>query len=185
MAKKSHKPVKRKAAIAKLPADALYATPGTPECLKLDVLQAHMHLLPRVETPVTNRFTPGLYLREIRVPAGTLVITKIHLTEHPFIVSQGTISVCDENEGVRRISAPYTGITKPGTRRLCYCHTDVVWTTCHATNETDVDKIEAQIIMPHDIDVEALNAGQSALLAEAINPVKQLLSDSTLTPQTT
>jgi uncharacterized protein YbdZ (MbtH family) len=99
-----------------------------------------------LDFPVVNRFTPGLYLREVSVPAGSLVVTKIHKTEHPFVVSKGKISVWTEDKGVVQIEAPYTGITKPGTRRVCFCHTDTVWTTFHPTTETDLEKLEADLI---------------------------------------
>ena len=36
----------------------------------------------------------------------------------------------------------------PGTKRAVYAHPDVVWTTIHLTNETDLDKIEAEVIAP-------------------------------------
>ena len=175
---KAKKSTRGKRQIATVPPHCLYATPGTAECHKLDVLEARMHLLPETEIPVVHLCTPGLYLRQVTCPAGTLIITKIHLTEHPFIVSKGTISVWTEAEGVKRLSAPYTGVSKAGTRRLCYCHTEVVWTTCHATDETDPDKIESQIILPHPIDVEALNADQCALLEGAFSPVALMITDA-------
>lgn len=105
---------------------------------------------PRAVLPVKHIFTPGLYSREIFMPKGTLVTSKIHKTEHPYVISMGVVSVWTEMDGVINIAAPYSGITKPGTRRLIYVHEDCIWTTFHPTNHTDVDKIEEDIIEKHD-----------------------------------
>jgi hypothetical protein len=104
---------------------------------------------PRAECPVIHRFTPGLSIREIHVPAGTLATSMEHLTEHPFVLSKGRVRIISETEGSVTYDAPLTGITLAGTRRVVYAETDVVWTTFHATTETDVDKIGAAILAPH------------------------------------
>lgn len=98
---------------------------------------------------VTHRFTPGLYIREILMPTGSILTSKIHKTEHPYVISKGKVSVWTEKEGSVKLEAPHTGITKPGTRRLLYVNEDTIWTTFHPTNETDVSKIEEQIIESH------------------------------------
>lgn len=98
--------------------------------------------LPLVDQPLVHRWTPGLYVRQITNPAGSLVTTEIHKTEHPFFVLQGVVTVRGP-EGTREIVAPFSGITMPGTRRLIFagrldahgepCETaDVVWVTVHA-----------------------------------------------------
>lgn len=104
----------------------------------------------RVEMPVKHRFTPGIYSREIHIPAGTMLTSAIHRTEHPFVISKGRIAVISENEGRVIYEAPHHGVTKPGTRRLLHAETDTVWTTFHATEETDVQKICDTILEPYD-----------------------------------
>ncbi len=116
----------------------------------LDELEQAMMLCPAVEAPVTHTFTPGLYCRTIFFPAGCFATSKIHLTEHPFVLAAGSMMVWMENEGWKRVDAPFMGITKPGTRRLGYMLTDCIWTTFHATTLTDVDEIEREIILKHD-----------------------------------
>lgn len=100
--------------------------------------------------PVTHRFTPGLYIREIFMPAGALITSAVHKTEHPYVVSAGRCFVYLENE--RRwelIQAPHTGITKPGTRRFLIVVYDTLWTTFHVTAKTDVGEIEDEILAPN------------------------------------
>ena len=117
----------------------------------LDELEASLvHSgLPKAECPVTHRFTPGMYIREIFIPAGTLLTSMEHRYEHPFVISQGRIRVTSEKEGCVTYQAPHTGITRPGTRRALYAETDVIWTTFHVTEETDVEKIGQAILAPH------------------------------------
>lgn len=117
----------------------------------LDELEVAMAKLPQVDLPVVHRFTDGLYIREIQIPAGTILTSMTHKTEHPFVLSQGSIMVTSDNEGSVVYEAPYTGITKPNTRRALKALTDVVWTTFHVTNETDIDKIGEQILEPKDM----------------------------------
>jgi hypothetical protein len=128
----------------------------------LDQLEVTMMQLPAAECPVVHRFTPGLYIREITMPAGSLITSKIHKTEHPFTVSKGRVSVLTDLNEWQEIEAPYTGITKPGTRRVLYVHEDTVWTTYHPlgemqvgdlgglTDQEKVDRIEGDIIEKHD-----------------------------------
>lgn len=102
-----------------------------------------------VEIEPVHRFAQGIYAREITIPAGTLLTGKIHRTQHLNVISAGDISVWTEGEPVRRIKAPYTFVAEPGTRRVGYAHADTVWTTIHATTETDLERLEATLIEPH------------------------------------
>jgi len=101
------------------------------------------------QLPTTHRFTPGLYIREITMPTGTVLVTEHHITEHPFVVSKGYCSVYNPlvAEWVH-LKAPHTGITKPGTKRFLIVHEETIWTTFHPTDETDVETIENTIFAP-------------------------------------
>lgn len=116
---------------------------------RLDALEAELLRHPQVEIPPRHYFAKGLYAREITIPRGTLLTGKIHTTQHLNIISQGEISVLTEH-GPKRVKAPCTLVSPPGTKRAGYAHEDTVWTTIHAnpTDETDVDKLEALLITP-------------------------------------
>jgi hypothetical protein len=116
-----------------------------------------------VDCPVKHMFTNGMYIREIFMPAGSLITSKIHKTEHPYTVSYGVVAVSVDGGDWDEITAPYTGITKPGTRRLLYVIEDCIWTTYHPLDdmksefndleaeeqEEIVNKIEEKILEPH------------------------------------
>lgn len=116
---------------------------------ELEQFMVNQPVLP--ECPVEHRFTPGLYSRTIYMGAGRLVASKIHRTEHQFVVSQGRLKVWTEQAGWVEMQAPIVGITKPGTRRALLILEDTVWTTFHPTPLTNVAEIEAEIIEPHDL----------------------------------
>lgn len=101
--------------------------------------------------PLEHVFTPGLYRRTLRLPAGGLFTTVIHLTEHQYVVTQGRVSIFIDGEGWVELAAGHMGITKAGTRRVMYTHEDTVWTTFHANPDDckDPDAIEARITAPH------------------------------------
>lgn len=123
---------------------------------------AIMQNLPAVELPLEHHFTPGLYTRTIHIPAGTILTSKIHRTEHPFVVHKGRLLVVDDDNGPVEIAAPHMGITKPGTRRVVKALEDCVWSTFHAigemgigdlaglTQDEKLERIEAAIIIKHD-----------------------------------
>ena len=95
--------------------------------------------------PLNHHFADGLYIREMHGIKGTVVVTKLHKTTHPYFVLEGDVSIVTE-EGEMRIKAPYFGITKAGTKRIGYFHEDTIWITVHATEETDLEKIEDTVI---------------------------------------
>ena len=117
---------------------------------QVDALEQRIMDMPPAECPVVHRFTPGLYIREILMPKGTLITSKIHLTEHPYVISKGTVYVFIEGVGWKKYVAPYTGITKPYTRRILFIEEDTIWTTFHVTEETDLAKLEEQLILRRD-----------------------------------
>lgn len=97
-----------------------------------------------------HHFAPGVYARELTIPAGVVLTGKIHKTAHLNVVSAGRITVWSEEHGMRTITAPYTFMSSPGVRRVGFAHEDTVWTTIHPTDETDLAKLEQILIEPHD-----------------------------------
>ena len=95
--------------------------------------------------PVKHTLAGGCYVREIYNPANELIITKIHKKEHPFFLMKGEMSILTE-EGIQNIKAPYQGITKPGTKRAIYTHEECIFITVHATDNTNIEDIENEVV---------------------------------------
>jgi hypothetical protein len=136
----------------------------SPQQVAVDSLQAMMLQFPPVDCPVEHVFTPGLYTRQCLLPAGTVLISKIHRTEHPYAVLTGRARVWTEGEGVVEVRAPAFGITKPGTRRVIWSLEDTVWVTFHPTELTDLVAIEEFLIEPRELPQQLLEQARLALL---------------------
>ena len=148
-----------------VPYQAVIAPEDSPEATqdKVDRLADLMRQLPQADIPVTHRFLDGIYVREVFMPKGAIVIGKIHKQEHIAIISKGRATVLTE-DGLKEISAPYTFKSPPGVRRALVIHEDMVWTTIHRSDETDIERLEDQLIaknfaeLTHD-EVELLCRG--------------------------
>ena len=81
--------------------------------------------------PVTHKFCDGMYVREIFIPAGSLLTGKIHKHEHPNFLMMGTVSMITEDGGLVMMSAPQSIISPAGCKRAIYTLTDVRWVTVH------------------------------------------------------
>ncbi|HDR8950751.1 TPA: SET domain-containing protein-lysine N-methyltransferase [Burkholderia vietnamiensis] len=107
-------------------------------------LEAEVSKLPQAACPVWHHFAPGLYARQMFIPAGTVLTGAVHKTEHLCLVS-GDIEVTTD-EGVRRITALQLVIkSAPGAKRAGFARRDTFWTTVHATDETDLDKLAMEL----------------------------------------
>ena len=104
--------------------------------------------------PVNHYHCEGNYAREICIPKGVCIIGKIHKHEHINVISQGRCVVVTE-AGREEYAAPKTFISSAGIKRAVYALEDTVWTTIHPTEETDLDKIEQEVIAK---DYEDLNS---------------------------
>lgn len=124
--------------------------------IKIERLEGMMKQVEaQVEIEPVHHFAKGLYAREIFIPKGTLLTGKIHKEEHLNIISKGEISVLTE-QGPQRVKAPCTIVSKPGTKRVGYAHEDTVWITIHATQETEVEKIDEELVVDTYEQYEAL-----------------------------
>ena len=117
-------------------------------------LEAEMMKLPQVDLEVKHHFSPGIYARELHIPAGIMLTGKIHRHEVLNIVSQGRLSVY-KNGGLEEITGPCTFLSPRGTKRAGYVHEDTIWTTVHATDETDLELLEEEIIAKSFAELEA------------------------------
>ena len=139
------------------------AVTGNPEARENIVsLQAAMQLaiangdMHPVECELKHYHAPGLYIREILIPAGVAVVGKIHKHAHFNDSSQGRVRVSTEF-GFDVLEAPCRFVSEAGTKRAVFAETDTIWTTFHPTLETDVDKIETEIIAADYNELKALS----------------------------
>lgn len=99
---------------------------------------------------ITHYFAPGIYCREMFVPAGYALVGKIHKTKHICILSKGKVTVAD-GETLNTYEAPTTIVSPVGAKRAIYAHEDSVWTNVHSTGhkeqiESELESIEKELI---------------------------------------
>lgn len=135
---------------------AMVAITGDDPHTRIDNIErAMLAEFPAIECRTEHTFTPGLYVRTIFMPAGAMIVSKIHRTTHPFAIHSGRCSVFIDGKGVEELSGPHRGITEAGTRRALYIHEDTVWSTYHVTEpgeDGDVQAIEQRIIEPRELE---------------------------------
>lgn len=108
-------------------------------------LEAALLKYEQLPEELTHHFAKGVYARELHIPKGAVIVGKIHRHAHLNFLMKGEISVLTEH-GVRRLTAPAVITSASGIKRAGFAHEDTVWVTVHATEETDLETIEAQMI---------------------------------------
>lgn len=113
---------------------------------KVTALVNELKNLPQIDCPVVHHFSPGLYVREIFMPADTIVIGKVHKTEHFNIIVKGACFIVHDDGMNEEIRAPMIFVSKAGVQKTLYITEDMIWMTTHVTDETDITMIESNVI---------------------------------------
>lgn len=113
---------------------------------KVFLAEAFLKEQPQLQLETSHYFSKGVYAREIKILAGTILTGEIHKFQNLNILSQGTMQVLTEN-GIQEVEAPFTVVSPAGTKRIAYTLTDCVWTTIHGTDEKDLKVIEHTFIV--------------------------------------
>ena len=92
--------------------------------------------VPQVELPLKHFFADGVYIREIAIPADSIVVGLIHKHSHLNYITKGKVTVLTK-EGLETLEGPCSMISSAGTKRALYTHTDTIWTTVHANPEEE------------------------------------------------
>lgn len=102
---------------------------------------------PQIEAPLSHHFAPGIYMREICMPAGVYVIGHEHLTEHGNVVLSGKALVSMDGV-ISTIEAPHVFISRAGLRKVLIILEEMRFMTIHPnpTNERDIEKLEAMFV---------------------------------------
>lgn len=119
--------------------------------LSLKELENQLAKLEQVDIPTNHTFSGGVYIREIAVPKGTIIIGKRHRKESCNILMKGSmILYMGENIPTQKITGPLLFTSPPNTKKMAYCEDDVIFLNIHPTNETDLEKIEQEFIIPEE-----------------------------------
>lgn len=136
-------------------------TTATPMRERVNALQALMVQMPQAELQTFHYYADGMYARVVPRAKDTLIVGKVHLREHFYIVAQGRVRVTGGDEVVDLV-APAIVVSAPGTKRAVLALEDSVCLTVHRTDKTDLAEIEAELVEPDD---SALFGPENRLLA--------------------
>jgi quercetin dioxygenase-like cupin family protein len=116
---------------------------------QIDELHRQMLSMPQAELQTDHHFSPGMYMRKVFRPAGTLIVGKVHKAPHFFLCAAGEIIAWTEN-GMKHLMPGDVVESQPGTKRVTLAVTDAIGITIHRTDKTDLDELEAELIEPDD-----------------------------------
>lgn len=105
-------------------------------------LCSHLDPVTEENFPVTHNFTDNSYIREITIPAGVIIVGKIHTHAHMNIVSGD----CDVLTPVRKLTVVKhkTFESYAGEMKIVITKTPVTWSAIHSATTRDVVALEQE-----------------------------------------
>lgn len=112
---------------------------------ELEQLESHMLDLPQVECPVVHHFGPGIYIREVTLPAGAFAVGHAQRYEHLNIMLTGSVAVLGDDGEVKVLKAPLIFTGQPG-RKVGVILETCIWQNVYPNPDDlrDVDALEAK-----------------------------------------
>ena len=90
---------------------------------------------------VKHYFAPGIYVRELHMVKGMVVVGHRHKTELVNILLKGKVALIEDGKLIYR-EAPFTYVSPAKHRKALYVIEDVIWQNVHPSDETDLQKLE-------------------------------------------
>lgn len=110
------------------------------ECKKLD----------QVNFPVKHTFADGVYIRTMTGLKGCFAIGKRHRNQIVNIIIKGKALIYSGDGQAKEIKAGELFISDPYVKKMAFFLEDTEWINIHPTKETDLDKIEQEVIICED-----------------------------------
>lgn len=98
------------------------------------------------EGKIHHHFGTGVYGRELFIPAGNVIVSKIHRGKTFNVIAKGKIAVICPHRGYNVYEGPHCFVSEPFTKRIVIAIEDTLWITSHGTDKTDLDEVEEEII---------------------------------------
>jgi quercetin dioxygenase-like cupin family protein len=92
-----------------------------------------------------HHFSDGLYAKEMLIPKGYQAGQHAHKYSHLSILAKGSVKVVTD-DGVQEFTAPACIDIKAGIHHVIEALEDSAWFCIHATDETDVSKVDEVLI---------------------------------------
>jgi hypothetical protein len=158
--------------------ERIVAAQMAPTPHQIEYVEGLMLEQPQAPCNVRHIFGPGLYVRELSMPAGTFAIGHYQKTAHLNVMLKGRVTVMNGDGTTTELSAPQVFIGQPG-RKVGHVTEDMVWLNIYATDETDVDTLEATYFDKS----QTFNGRQQRIDHEPDGDFEQMLSDLGVTAE--
>ena len=97
--------------------------------------------------PLKHTFADGIYVRQMSMRPGSVVVGAIHKHLHVWFLLTGHISVVTEDNSEDYIAPCYV-VATPGTKRVIYANEESIFVNIHKnpTNSQDIEWLEKEIV---------------------------------------
>jgi hypothetical protein len=97
--------------------------------------------------PLKHQFADQVYIRQMEMKKGTIVVGAIHKHLHVWFLLTGSLTIGNK-ESIEDYIAPCYVISKPGAQRAIYANEDSIFVNIHKNpdNITDIRELEKQIV---------------------------------------
>ena len=97
--------------------------------------------------PIKHTFADGIYIRQMDMAIGTVVVGAIHKHLHVWFLLAGHVTVTTE-DATEDYIAPCYVISQPGVKRVILANEDSIFVNVHKnpSNTKDIDQLEKEIV---------------------------------------
>ena len=97
--------------------------------------------------PLKHTFADGIYIRQMDMKAGSMVVGAIHNHLHVWFLLTGRLAVATE-DSIEEFLAPCYVLATPGSKRVIYATEDSIFINIHKNpdNIKDINELESEIV---------------------------------------
>lgn len=100
--------------------------------------------LPQADLRLVDRFVGALYVRQIIIPAGVMITSRVYKRTYVDIMISGNITITDTN-GTYDLKGYNVLEGTAGRKRVGFAHEDTIWLTVHDCVDIKTDDPESDI----------------------------------------
>lgn len=99
------------------------------------------------EIPITHEFADQVYLRQMKMKAGQMILGAQHKDKHIWFLLSGKVSIKNKDK-ITTYVGPCYKVSESGAQRIIYAHKDSVFVNIHKNpnNITDIKKLETLLV---------------------------------------
>ncbi|MAN60801.1 MAG: hypothetical protein CMI60_02530 [Parvibaculum sp.] len=97
--------------------------------------------------PLKHTFADGIYVRQMDMKAGSIVVGAIHNHLHVWFLLTGHLAVATE-DSIEEFVAPCYVLATPGSKRVIYAMEESIFVNIHKnpSNTENIDNLEKEIV---------------------------------------